>query len=252
MRTKIIGSILAWLFPASIFALALPTLYQGEVVVPGYAQEHWQKAVAPALAQVLVKVSGDANVTQISSIRTALSKAGNLVQSYNYAGIDRDGQPMLVLQLRFSPRAVNQLLQQENQPVLPKERAQSLLWLVSADTQGQLTLVNDEHSLMLGLQKEAEKIGIPLLWPSLDLQDLQRVSARQIADFDQTVITAASQRYNPEAVLIGKISQLGNASWHGKWLWIGPGGDQTWETYGATANQAMNNVLSQLRQGMVS
>ncbi len=82
--------------------------YQGEVPVASYSPEDWKKAVAPALQQVLVKVSGNPNIAQVAAIRSAMPKAGSMVQTFAYAhGTSKE----LVLHIRFSSKAIDALLQ---------------------------------------------------------------------------------------------------------------------------------------------
>jgi hypothetical protein len=169
------------------------------------------------------------------------------VQSYNYTSIDAgNSKTTLMLQARFSPKAINNLLQQAAQPVLAKERPLSVVWIAMANAPGQMSLLNEENALLDNLQKEAEKMALPVLWPSMDLEDLQAISAQQVWDFAQEAAIRASQRYNAEAILLGTMEKMPNNSWQGKWLWIGPQGNQSWLTSGATANQAASNMLKQL------
>src|SRR6185503_17532325 len=78
-----------------------------------YSPADWQKAIAPALQQVLVRVSGDPNIARNAIIRKAVAKPNSLVQSYNY--VTNVGQKTLMLQVRFSPKAINNLLQNIDQ-----------------------------------------------------------------------------------------------------------------------------------------
>lgn len=253
MKTRIISILLALIFPLLAVAVAVPNLYQGEVAVASYSANDWQKAIVPAFNQVLVKVSGDPNISQVAAIRPMLSRAGSFVQSYNYTSVDGgNGKTTIMLQARFSPKAVNNLLQRNlvqqktAQPVLAEDRPASVVWIVLTDGSGQTSLLNEENLLLSTLQKDAENMAIPVLWPSMDLEDLQAISAQQVLNFEQEAAIRASQRYNAEAILLGTIAQIANNSWQGKWLWISPQGNQSWQTDGTTANQVASNMLKQL------
>lgn len=246
MKTRII-SILLVFFPLIAVAVAVPNLYQGEVAVASYSSSDWQKAIVPAFSQVLVKVSGNPNITQVAVIRPLLSRAGSFVQSYNYVSSDAgNGKTALMLQARFSPKAINALLQQTAQPVLAKDRPSSVVWIAIAPAPGQASLLSEENPLLANLQQDAEKLALPMLWPSMDLEDLQAISAQQVRNFEQEAVIRASQRYNAEAILLGTVEQISGSSWQGKWLWISPQGNQSWQTAGATAHQVASEMLKQL------
>lgn len=103
------GALLFFLSPLSFGQTAVDIFpYQGEVPVASYSPEDWKKAVAPALQQVLVKVSGNPNIAQVAAIRSAMPKASSMVQTYAYAhGASKE----LVLHIRFSSKAIDALLQ---------------------------------------------------------------------------------------------------------------------------------------------
>jgi len=107
---------LCFLLPAQGAVDAL--LYQGQVPVASYSPEDWQKALVPALQQVLVKVSGNPNIAQVAAVRKAMAKPSPMVQTFAYIDqADSTGKKALMLQVRFSPKAIDNLLQ--NAPVTP-------------------------------------------------------------------------------------------------------------------------------------
>lgn len=107
-----------WLLcvPAA-FAATSTNPYQGEVPVASQAPADWQAAAPVALKQVLVNLTGNAQPEQVAALRRALAQATNYVQSYNYLTVAQPaaGQPNLMLQIRFAPKAIDQLVQQANQ-----------------------------------------------------------------------------------------------------------------------------------------
>ncbi len=112
-------------FLSSAYAVDLLP-YQGEAPVASYSPEDWQKAIAPALQQVLVKVSGNPNIAQVAAIRKAMSKASSMVQTFAYAhSMDGGGKEALMLRVRFSSKMVDALLQDANQSVVAGETVPS-------------------------------------------------------------------------------------------------------------------------------
>lgn len=247
---------ICWLFAigftSTAFAVTMSTLYQAEVPVASHSAADWKKALAPALSQVLVKVSGNPNVAQNPALRAALSKAEKYVQSYNYAPAT-NGKGLSV-QVRFSPKNINDLLQQASQPILSKNRALTIVWLAMQNANNaQAVALSDKHPIVIALKNEADKTGLPLIAPTLDLQDMSTINANQVLNLDQQAVTSASNRYQPEAILIGKILPAGNNRWQGQWVLLNNGGgNQTWQTQGNNPTATAVATLQQLRPNVTS
>lgn len=121
MQLRIIIYILLFnftVFSSQGFAAGDSSLYLGQVAVAGQTPDDWQRAVTPAFKQVLTRVSNNSKIDQNPLIREALAKAGNYVQSYNY--VSNDTGKAMSIQIRFSQKAVDRLLQQLN-PVTAEE-----------------------------------------------------------------------------------------------------------------------------------
>jgi hypothetical protein len=115
MQLRIIIYILLFSFTVfwgQSFAAGDSSLYLGQVAVAGQTPDDWQRAVTPAFKQVLIRVSNNPKIDQNPVIRAALPKAGNYVQSYNY--VSNDTGKATSIQIRFSQKAVDRLLQQLN------------------------------------------------------------------------------------------------------------------------------------------
>ena len=64
--------------------MEVPGLYEAEVPVSGQSTAERIAASRTALAEVLIKASGNADVAQLPQIESLLSQAGHWVQSYQY------------------------------------------------------------------------------------------------------------------------------------------------------------------------
>ena len=228
----------------SASAAIVGNLYQGEVPVAGQTPADWQKALPEALKQVLVKLTGNPQIDQVTAVHAALAKAGNYVQSYNYSTLAVPQNNLTEsVQIRFSQRAITRLLQQANQAQLPNNRPSVLVWLAVPDEKNQPKAIYDSSdATVASFQKAAETNAIPLVWPTMDLQDISALSANQIWNQDLANIQAASGRYHADKILVGHLQKSGN-QWQGNWILISDAGNQTWQTQGADMNQAAVSVL---------
>lgn len=240
-----------WLMPLS-WAVPVATLYQGEVPVASHSASDWQKALSPALQQVLIKVSGNASVKQNPVITKALSRAEGFVQSYNYA--DASSGKSMTLQVRFTPKLINELLTQAGQTILSKDRPLTIVWLAEQKTpHAPWTVLNDSnYPPVFALQKEAEKLGIPLMFPSMDLQDMSLLDGNKIGTLDQQAAIKASQRYPADGIVIGKLTQTSSNNWQGQWLLLAGEASQSWQTQGNTDITASLNMLTHLGKSIAA
>ncbi len=236
------------------FAVSIPTLYQGEAPVASHSAGDWQKGAGAAFEQVLIKVSGNPMVGQIASVRKAINKSDNFVQSYNYASLDLgNGRSVMSMQVRFSPKAVNDLLQQAGQPILPRDRPLTLVLLAIQNTSdAPPMIVGDSSNPVTGsIQKEASKLALPLFWPGANLNNSSAITPAQVWGLNQTAAQTASKRYQTDAVLLGKLSPVGKNGWQGQWLLINNGANKTWQTQGSTPNAAAAAMVNQFARFIV-
>lgn len=89
-------------------------LYSGQVPVNSQSDEERAGALKAALAQVVVKVSGDAGVVNKPDVAKAIASADKYVQQYQYAQdvVTDGGQPQVRLSLvaQFDRDAIDRLL----------------------------------------------------------------------------------------------------------------------------------------------
>jgi len=89
-------------------------LYTGQVPVTSQADEERGGALKAALAQVVVKVSGDAGIVNRPDVAKAIAAADKYVQQYQYAQdvVTDNGQPQVHLSLvaQFDRDAIDRLV----------------------------------------------------------------------------------------------------------------------------------------------
>lgn len=207
--------LLLFFITAPISAVTVQNLYQA--TVPLSANVNTQALAArAALPQVLVRVSGNNNVTQISAIQTGLPKASNLVQQYALTPT-----PTPTFKVQFDPKAINQLLQKAGQPIWGSNRPLMIVWLSIDRGQGPALIgTSSADALPSVVTAQAAVRGLPVILPVLDLQDLTAVSMNDVTNDVTGVIQAASTRYASDVELIGRITTTGPTSWNGSWTLI--------------------------------
>lgn len=205
-----------WLLLVSFPLLAQELgLYEGEVPVPSQSESDRNAALPQALAQVLVKVGGDAG----SAAAATEADAGALLQQYRYRQdmVRVDGIPQLrhYLIARFNQAGVQQLLASGGRSALPAQRPQPILWLAIDDGSGARIVSQDAAAAVSPLMSRANQRGLRVRLPSYDELDRSLVQPGDIPGGDEVAVDNASRRYGGP-VLVGWMRR-GEGGWIADW-----------------------------------
>ncbi len=207
-----------------LLVLALPAhadllrnLYDAEVAVADRSAEALSRGTAAALEEVLIRMSGRQDVGRNPTARGALQTARNFLQKYSY----RTDDDQLYLQTRFSDVQVNRLLERAALPVWSANRPPVLVWLLASDGHGlRLAKPETDPEIVAQLAAQARRRGVPLSYPLFDYQDSSLVSLNDIRELNVDRVAAASERYRPGSILIGRISAASETRWQGEWRYL--------------------------------
>lgn len=210
-------------FPIALAAL-VDNLYETEVVVIGQGATERKMAMSGALGEILVRISGNRHINSLPGMEDTLGIADRYVQQYRYQEVSAQNAVVSAageqrLWVRFDEGAVNDLLRKLNMPVWSKLRPTLLVWL-AVEQEGERSLLgaNSEHALRQMVESEARRRGIPIMFPLLDLEDQSRVDVADVwGGFTETV-DKASERYQAEGVLIGRLFQTPDGRWQAGWV----------------------------------
>ncbi|WP_036190272.1 DUF2066 domain-containing protein [Marinobacterium lacunae] len=188
-RNFLVGFVATLLLFQAVNARAaeVDNLYSAKIE-PGTPVE---RQVEAALAQVLVKVSGDRHIMQRPSVQTLLDNASLLQQAQADEG-----------RIGFDPVGLKNLMASLELPVLSDDRPQLLVWLVRAEG-GQAELAEPGGAIFRQLFDALRQRGVPLQQPLMDLTDQLALSPQDLVNGAQGPIQEASARYQGDAVLVG-------------------------------------------------
>ncbi|MCK9529843.1 MAG: DUF2066 domain-containing protein [Gammaproteobacteria bacterium] len=193
---------------APVRADEVRNLYEAETPVVNQGAEERQRALAVTFEQVLAKVSGFGAVAAEPALAEALVTPEQYVQQFLY----REPQPgQLNFWARFDQAAVNALLRKQQLPVWGAVRPATLMWL-AVEERGERRLVgaNEQGEVAVAVTAQADRRGLPLHLPLLDLQDLARIQPSDVWGDFRDVIQSASARYNAQAVLAAALLRDGD------------------------------------------
>jgi len=240
-KSTICGLLLALcLFPVMATGAEVKGLYEAEMQVPDQTRSERGLAMSAALAEVVTKVSGRRDARLKPKVAQAIRRPAQLLQQYRYRALPEDlreelmpgDDPQLVF-FHFDKKAVDRLLRESGLPVWGATRPAVL-------------------ALRLVVEREAMRRGLSLLLPLLDLQDQRQVSFADVWGRFRDPVLQASQRYRPEAVLMGRLLRTPDGEWQADW-WIVEGKDsERWRANGVlpaeVVEEGMAGAVSWLAQ----
>jgi hypothetical protein len=231
-RLAVIGAVLC-LLSLSGFATAGEDLFETDVPVDGQQPDLRAAYIKTALQEVLIRVTGQPEVLNRAAVRSMLESPERFVEQYRYYTQPDSTPPRLLLRVRFDGVAIQQALRQQGVAYWGNsERPEVLVWLAVEDRGNHYIIsAQDDGDASRQLQQAARQRGIPLLLPLMDLEDQGKVRFTDVWGGFYDGIGAASPRYNPGVVLIGRLNRGPSGNWAARWdlrgggSWSG-GGDQ--------------------------
>ncbi len=233
-------------------------LYETEVPVLGQKRDERRAAIEAAFVEVLVRVSGRTAVANVPSLEDVLKRASRYVQQYRYRKVDPGLMPGTeneqydqVLWIRFDEQAVNGLLREHGLPVWSKTRPATLVWVVIDDGGKRQIISNDStHELRNLSLSLAKNRGVPLRLPLFDLQDRSALRVSDVWGNFGGAILEASQRYQTEAVLSGRVYQGFGGTWHGRWSLYSGGRRDDQEFRGTSLSEVVQPAINEVAEAL--
>ena len=234
---------LLWLlmgFNIQLAAEQIGNLYDVAVPIKNQSDRELNRAARSGLRTVFVRVTGSNAVLANPAVKNALSKARTFTRRYSYENralneptveTKKPGllpliapQPeapkteQLYAVIEFESQLINQLLRDAGLPRWSSNRPTVLLWLVVDDDQGRrFASLDTDPKIIESIETHARRRGLPVKLPALDLEDMIAVKPNQAWSLNPESIKAASERYSPDMVLMGRATQLTNGQWLGRW-----------------------------------
>ena len=188
--------------PALAASAPDPELGRVEVSVPDRTAGARRNALREGLDQVLIRLTGDADPSQLPSLDTLRSgNPARWVSQYSYQEADQteqgasaDAVESLKLQARFDVSGLLERLGELNAPVWDENRPAVLVWLVVQEpTSGELLDRDSDHRVRALLEEAARRRGLPIVLPRMDSEDRSVIQAADIRGrFDEPVRQASA------------------------------------------------------------
>ena len=253
-KLSLLKSRLALLFLAAVtwpaWSVEVATLYTAQVPVDQEQRDPRAHAYEMALADVLLRVSGTELGNDPEMIQLLFPEPSAYVVQFRPGADD-------TLTVSFDGEAIEQVLQQAGQTVWGADRPLTLVWLAVDWGQGEREIIGaddpvrsidearsiDRNRLLRKrVMDVAERRGLPVAFPLLDTVDLQNLSFSDIwGGFDDPLIEA-SERYEPDAILVGRIRP--STSQRNRWTFYFGADERTWNGEPELVMNAVADLLA--------
>ena len=232
------------LLAPSLPARDVAGLYSASVSVSDRSQKELARGAVAALAQVLIKLTGNRRIASDAAVKPVLSRASTLMLQYAYATSPAGG---LVLQAQFDEQALASELADRGVHGWGKERPDTLVWLIVDDGSSRQVLSGDEPgALGEGMLRHADQRGLPLLLPLMDIEEAQQLGgAADWPELHRSAL-ALSARYATPATLIGLIQQSTPGIWEVRWKLVVGADSLDWTQEGDLAELLVEDGVDAL------
>ena len=245
-------SVVLMLVLVTASAAQVPNLNSAMIAVENRSAHSLQVALPSALTQVLIKVSGNANVASLPDLQNALKSPQQYLQSYSYAKQIKNNQPQLYLQTQFDVKAIRQLLRQAKQPTWQANRPLVLVWLKIAGDSNPYILSNDNNQLLVDQVKQiAAARGLPIVIPMMDLQDQSQAQLGNVM-FNPSHLQSIAARYQAPIILAGYLTQGINNQWQSQWLLLSNNAPLQWQSIADNMIASVNAGVNKLGDVLAS
>lgn len=255
---RIIAVCLCWLLSwAASPGWGRDALHEATVPVADRTTAARDAAVKQALTEVLIRLSGDAAAPTQPAGKAILAEPNRYLQQYQYEGseVGTEGGGAtggLYFRAGFDAVALEAALQKRGVTLWGRERPPLLVWLAVDDGQRRYLLgAEDADAVLADVQAAARRKGLSLILPLLDLEDQSKVTFTDVHAVALERVRPASERYQPQAVLIGSFKRDG-ANWTGDWGLHYAGGDARWQASGAGLPAMLDVGLGQVDTRLVA
>lgn len=206
-------------------AAIVPDLYDFEVEVADQSEKNRRQAISEAMRGVLVKLTGERAIISRPDVIGIVQEAERFIQQYEYRQkiIEDPENPdntqrQLRLWARFNKSALQNKLRENGIPQWGHERPTTLVWLVIQDEKGRNYVSQDLYpEIIEQLNFQASQRGIQLIYPLFDLEDTMQVKTSDIWVGFNDIVILASERYQPDAIIIGTMEKKGEEQWSTRW-----------------------------------
>ncbi len=182
-------------------AIEMQNLYTAQVEVEAQNFQQRQLAYKKAIETIFIRVSGQSDIIDKPEIKQAISQPTKYLSQYQFE--HQGGQ--LLLKAQFNEKAINGLIKSVGETIWGARRPQLVWWLAIEEDNKRKIISDADIQFTESVLAQSQVRGLASLIPLVDFDDLMQISITDIWGRFEEPVTQASQRYDAEAIVVGKV-----------------------------------------------
>jgi hypothetical protein len=171
-----------------------------------------------------------------------------LIQQYQYQRINQISDDLtkpdeLEVVIKFDEVNLNRQLASIQLPVWSKLRPDVLVWLaIKSSSEEEILSDGSQSAIKMVLTQSALDRGLPIVLPTMDLNDQRMVSISDVWNREANLLALASERYAAQVILNTQVTVLSNGHLLVNWHTIINGVIDSWESRGELSYAIQSGV----------
>ncbi|WP_372762961.1 DUF2066 domain-containing protein [Pseudoalteromonas sp.] len=245
---RLLFTALSLLLCSTASAVEVTDLYQDSIKVDDKTRDTRLAASRVALLNVLVKVTGDDTVDKSALAQQRTKDISDYLLKFEY---DENVAGQLKLVVKFEAQKINALIKDLNLPLWGVQRPLVAIWLAIEDNWRRELVTQESYPQLEQLiYDKAERRGLPVVVPLLDLQDRRLVGIPEVWGNFSAPVEEASQRYSAERSITARMyKQPDSENWILDWRFTN---DELFESNRLTGDkqQIVAQMIDTLAKGL--
>jgi uncharacterized protein len=235
------------------WAVKVTTLYEVKIPVASQAADARADAIREGFRDVLMRVTGDQEIEKNKLIRANIERADYYVLEYSYSAPEVSSSTY-TLNIKYSEPDVKRLLRKNGIKQWSSIRPLVLVWLATVNAQNNVDILGSESgsTKMEKFMRQGQRIGLPLIFPVMDMADLDKVSPENITEVSLPTIKDASKRYDPDALLIGTIESNDEEGFDGRFSLVLKNKTWDWTNTAESQDKVFAEALEHVSQTLAA
>lgn len=196
-----------------------PAFYSYEIAVNSEGDGERRAAMARALGQVVIRLTGDFQAPSNNVIRRASANVDGLATSFSFRQSSErvNGVPVYktLLTVKFDPESLDALISAAGLKYWPSDRQKPLLWLAIDDGRGPRLVTSKQLTVVKPLASRGLEVGMRYLLPAGTSTELASVGS--IWSMNAAAMQVLTGRYRNDMQLLGKVYRQ-PPGWAADWL----------------------------------
>lgn len=196
------------------------------IPMEGRGYEERIKAIQQGIEKVLIMLTGDVNITSKDQIALRIKQPEQALLRYQYVQ-PKHITETLQLQLTFDRKRIEEWLKEANLPLWKLKRPVIMTWVSIEDASKDMEIY--QESLQKLIITQAQKVGVPLRFPIMDMAEIVELTKNDIKDTNKPLLTRLSERYQTNKTLTASLKYDTNReSWQCDWVLLNGNEEEKW------------------------